>query len=77
MLRLARPDDAARLAEHLKSNELLRLSNALEVQLTLPSPSRALLQCWALEAEGKPAEAQQVLKKAAADHLPLPFLTNQ
>jgi tetratricopeptide (TPR) repeat protein len=73
MLRAAHPDEAARLAEKLKTSERLRLENDLEGKLYPPYPVRALRQCWALEAAGKPAEGLAVLRASAHAGVPLPF----
>src|SRR5262249_6958178 len=73
MLRAAHPEDAARIAEDLKKNELTRLERALAARLSPPSTVKALQECWALEAAGKSGEAREALKRFAADGVPLPF----
>jgi hypothetical protein len=73
VLRAAYPEDAARIADALKGNELVRLERTLDARLSSPNTATALRQAWALEAAGKPEEARDVLKRSAADGVPLPF----
>ena len=73
MLRAAHPEDAGRMAQALAANELLRLKRALEVRLSPQNPGMALQQCWMLDSAGKTAEAREILKRAAAAGVPLPF----
>ncbi len=73
MLRSAHPEEAARLAEKLKTNKKLRLERTLTSRLSPPVPSQALRECWLLDSAGKTAEGLEVLRKAAREGLPLPF----
>jgi hypothetical protein len=73
MLRPAYPDDAAKVAEALARNELLRVDRDLEARLSPPNLSQAIRQCWTLEAAGKPDEARAALKRCADDGVKLPF----
>jgi tetratricopeptide (TPR) repeat protein len=73
MLRAVHSDDAARVAESLKKNELPLLQRALDDKLTGPGASRAFRECWALDSAGKSKEAVDVLKRAKAEGVPLPF----
>ena len=73
MLRASHPVEAARIAEGLRTNELLRLERELEARLAPQTAVMALRQSWALEAAGKLEEARAVLQRAVADGVPLPF----
>ena len=73
MLRTAYAEDAKGVAEALNKNELLQISRSLAKHLSPLTPTSALQECWALEAEGKAKGGRDVLKRCAAEAVPLPF----
>jgi hypothetical protein len=73
MLKAAQPDEAAQAAEALKKYELGRSYRQLLDRLSPLSAPYALRTCWALDLAGKHKEALEVLKRCAADGVPMPF----
>lgn len=73
MLRAAHPEDAAKIAEALKTNEGAGRDRALEARLSPTNAATAFRLCWALDSAGKPKEALDALRRCAADGVPLPF----
>jgi hypothetical protein len=73
MLRPAYPEDAAKIAEALKGNEMSRQERALEARLSPASATTAFRLCWALHSVGKSQEGLAELRKCGAEGVPLPF----
>jgi hypothetical protein len=73
MLKAAHPDEAAKLAVALKANEKERVYRQITEHLSPMSAAHAFRACWTLEAAGQNKEALAVLKRCAAEGVPMPF----
>jgi hypothetical protein len=73
MLRFSYPDEAAKLADLLRKNDLVQAERAIEPRLQPFSGTAAVREAWALQIAGKEAEGREVLKQCAKRGVPLPF----
>jgi tetratricopeptide (TPR) repeat protein len=73
MLQASRPGEAERIARTLPGNEWQRLQEELERYLSPLSASGYLKEYWNLRMAGQNAQARDILRRAAADGVPMPF----
>jgi hypothetical protein len=73
LLHDSHPEDAKKVAEAIAKNTQGKIVRQLRLKLSPLSASQALSNCWALDSEGKHKEAQETLKRCAAEGVPMPF----
>jgi hypothetical protein len=73
MLQAAYPKEADRIVKAFPSDESGRLHRELEARLSPLSITRYLNEYWSLRMTGKEAQARDVLRRCAAEGIPLPF----
>lgn len=73
MLRAAFPDDAAHVEKQLKANELDRLENQINLRLNPLNAGSAVQEYWVMSLTGQEAQGLELLRRLAAQGVPLPF----
>jgi hypothetical protein len=75
MLRSTYPEEAARIAESAKKNDLRRLERAIRLRAAPLSGSEAYRQHWLDLIDGAPKKAHTALQDLIKQGVPLPVLT--
>lgn len=72
MLVTAHPEHAAKIAENCLKDEAHRLERAIDEKISPLHADKAYRRAWALHMTGQAKEAQAVLRRVAAQGVPLP-----